>query len=274
MNKVLRGEEALKKLINEWGIPEDQARRVLEIAVEHGINVTNSGDMLSVVTVRKLGRDPYTFSLTPGVPSQEDSGKKIPPRGTRATIPGYTSGSANVGSLATGAGGRAGQPANRRDRTMAKAAAAEVEEEATDLTAYLEKDITPTVNDYIDFLVQELGEGAEIDERSVYYAITLYKYFQGSDFSRERKEARRAEREAARTAKAAANGAAETEDGAEETPKTRRGRKPATEAPADKATTPARRGRPAGKPATGGTAPRRRGRPAGKPAAASEPAPY
>lgn len=263
MNKVLRGEEALKKLTNDWGIPEDQARRVLEIAVEHGINVTNSGDMLSVVTVRKLGKDPYTFSLTPGVPSQEDGRKKIPPRGTRATIPGYTSGSANVGSPATVAGGRAGQPANRRDRTMAKAAAAEVEEEATDLTAYLEKDITPTVNDYIDFLVQELGEGAEIDERSVYYAITLYKYFQGSDFSRERKDARRKEREAARAARATSNGAEDGEGEDEEAPKPKRGRpaKPAAAA-ADEKPAP-RRGRPA-KPAAGTAgAPRRRGRPAG-----------
>lgn len=270
MNKVLRGEEALKKLINDWGIPEAQAKRVLEIAVEHGINVTTSGDMRSVVTVRKLGKDPYTFSLTPGVPSQEDSRKKIPPRGTRATIPGYTSGSANVGSLATRAGGRAGQSANRRDTTMAPKAAEVVEEEAADLTAYLEKEITPTVNDYIDFLTEELGEDAQLDPRSVYYAITLYKFFQGSEFSRERKEARRAEKEAARAARATKNGAEDGEaEGEDEKPAPKRGR-PAKPAAAAAGTTAPKRGRPA-KPAAGTTAPRR-GR--GRPAKGESPAPY
>lgn len=274
MNKVLRGEEALRKLINDWGIKEAHAKRDLEIAAEHGVNVANSGDMLRLVTITRLGSDPYTFSLNEGVPPQENSRKKIPPGSTRARKPGYTSGSENVGTLATGAGGRAGQAANRRDTTMAKAAAETVEDEAVDLTSYLEKEITPTVNDYIDFLNDELGEDAGVDPRSVYYAITLYKFFQGSDFSRERKEARRKERDAAKAAKATANGAEEDEDegDADEAPKTRRGRKPAAEAPAEKAA-PAKRGRPAGKPAAPAAgAPRRRGRPAGKPA--GEPAPY
>jgi hypothetical protein len=153
---------------------------------------------------------------------------------------------------------------------MAKAAeTVETKEEAVDLTTYLEKDVTPTILDYHEFLEFELG--VEVEQRAVYYAVTLYKYFQGSDFSRERKEQRRNERAAEVASRAAQNGA-EAEKGEEAPAKPTRGRKPAVAA-ADAANPAAKRGRPTGKPAAApAAAPRRRGRPAK--AAVGEPAPY
>src|SRR5437762_3729796 len=57
--------------------------------------------------------------------------------------------------LAERAGAIVGKSTNRRDRTVANAVA-ETEEEVVDLTPYLEKEVTPTILDYHEFLESEL----------------------------------------------------------------------------------------------------------------------
>ena len=140
---------------------------------------------------------------------------------------------------------------------------AEPEVEVEDLTGYAEKPITPRMEDYLEWLGEQVP-GYDFDGRSVAVGVTLYQRFQASDFAHDRTEARRAERDKAAAeareakataakAKAAAAGDGKAEQA--EAPKRGRGRpsgsgtKPGTGAKAGaKPGTPGRRGR-AAKPA-------------------------
>ncbi len=90
----------------------------------------------------------------------------------------------------------------RGRRSTAATQEPEVQEPATngeaDLSGYLDKNLTPTMLDYIEWLTDQVGDLAELDvDRLV--ALSLYGYpkFQKSDFNRDRKEARREARAAA-----------------------------------------------------------------------------
>ena len=84
---------------------------------------------------------------------------------------------------------------------------------------YLNKDLTPTMKDYVEWWRTEVGDPDEIDsDLLITLGARFYNIFQKSDFNIQRREERRNERASARTARAAANGAEDEEADAEEAP--------------------------------------------------------
>lgn len=93
---------------------------------------------------------------------------------------------------------------------------AEAEETEKDYTVYATKNITPAMQDFHDWLMQEVGDLSEMDTvRIVALAGTLRMEFQRSEFNQTRRAERAAERAAAA---AAAATEAEVEVEAETTP--------------------------------------------------------
>lgn len=143
-----------------------------------------------------------------------------------------------------------------------------------DYTVYAEKPVTATMEDFAQWLHEEVGDINEMGKndpvRLVALAGTLRMEFQKSDFNRDRREERRAERAAAREAEPEA-----AEEEAEEAPaKPARGRaaKPASSTSKPAASKPATARRAGAKPAASAPA----GKPAGRRgrAAATAEAPY
>jgi hypothetical protein len=136
-------------------------------------------------------------------------------------------------------------PARTR-RTAAKPApepeVVEDEELEFDPEPYLNKKLTPTMEDYVQWWRDNVGDPDEIDsDLLITLGARFYNIFQKSDFNISRREERRNERSATRTARAASNGDAEEEDGDEEDeapakPSRRAAAKPAGRRPAAKST--------------------------------------
>lgn len=155
-------------------------------------------------------------------------------------------------------------PASRR------AAAPVVEEpaaEARDYTEYRDKEPTPTMSDFADWIVQEVGieyptaKELAAFRNGVRLGGTLRMEFQASDMNKERRAARRAAREA----QASANGQAAEPEVAATPPARGRGRgKTAATAAAT----------PAPPKATAGKARGRRGAPVAAATGADAEAPY
>lgn len=133
--------------------------------------------------------------------------------------------------------------ANQMPPRGRKAAAAEVapepEVDETDpLLKHLTKDLSATMEDYVDWLEQEYPELLKEGwDRIAVFAVYAYPTFQKSDFNIERRSARKAERAA--SAPAAEEPEPETEAPA------RRGRKAAAPAKAAAKPAPPRRGKAA-----------------------------
>jgi hypothetical protein len=108
--------------------------------------------------------------------------------------------------------------------------------EEVDYQFYIDKDLTATMRDYVEWFEKNVSKLNKLDEDKILtLGVSLYSHFQKSDFNVDRREARRAEREAA------AEAPPEPEPAA---PARGRGRRaPAATAPANAA--PARSGRPA-----------------------------
>lgn len=268
------GATVVRTLTRDWGIPLPNAERVVVTAAEHGLTVAPSGDMNRTVTVTLVSRPTALqradgvkpkFRVQAGMPTinPDSAQRKSPQEGAKPTGMRYTSGVQERRSLAGRSRGRSDQKTTGRRTAMAPRGKAQAEPEVEetvserDFTVYAEKELSPTMHDYVTWVVDNVFDGDEkafeeaAPEQLLYIGITVYQHFQRSDFNKERKEARRAEKAEAAEAKAAAK--AESEE--EEAPAPRRGRGKAA-APAPKAP----RGRPA-KSAAGGTTTPRRGRP-------------
>ncbi len=217
--------QAIRFLVS-GGIHERIAGRILEIAREHGhkahpvkagiLDVRYSRTGIYTVSfpdpenipaskrppIAPVGSDRYTHSpIAKKNNRQEIQEDKMAPRKAQATAP-----------------------------------PAETEETAKDYTEYATKPLTPTMQDFAEWLEANVGDLGKMEaDRLVALGPTLYHDFQASDFNRERKAERRA--------------AKETESMAE---------KPSAAAKEEaKAPAKAPRGRAASKaPATAGTAPR------------------
>jgi chemotaxis protein histidine kinase CheA len=141
----------------------------------------------------------------------------------------------------------------------------EVVEEAEDFAVYADKNITDTMADFADWIVEEVYGGDEnafrkaSSERIVALAGTLRMKFQASDMNIERREQRKLERQSA---------APEPEPEAAPAKPARRGRVAAAPEPEAAPAKPARRGRVAAAEAAPAK-PARRGR-----VAAAAAAPY
>lgn len=262
---MLSEDQARRTLIESYQIPSHQARRVIQIARENQVKVAPWEK--GAVTVRLVGRNSFTVEngapeVTKVVASKVEEHYTRPLKQGRSAQPG----AAPIGSTTKG-------------RAMPKrgaAAAAEVEPEETetveeagarDYTVYADKPISATMQDFHDWLMEEVGDLSEMEPaRIVALAGTLRMEFQKSEFNQERREERRAAREAAV--------AAEPEEAEEEKPaKPVRGAAKATaaEKAAAKPATARRTGAAAGRPAARATD--RAARRGAKPAAAAE-APY
>jgi hypothetical protein len=140
----------------------------------------------------------------------------------------------------------------------AEETAAEVEEadEARDYTVYADKAITASMQDFHDWLNEEVGDLSEMDTvRIVALAGTLRMEFQKSDFNQERRSERKAAREAAAAAEPETEAEADPEESETPAKPTRKAATP--KATADKASatkTPASRRGAARKPAAAGAA--------------------
>jgi len=131
---------------------------------------------------------------------------------------------------------------------------------------YLDKPLTATMVDYVQWWRDNVGDPDQIDsDLLITLGARFYNIFQKSDFNITRRDARRAERASTRTARAAANGDVEDEEPEEEAapPKrthTRaaagRPKRAAKPAAAEETPAPAKPGRPKGgrRPAAGAAA--------------------
>ncbi|MGH3226900.1 MAG: hypothetical protein ACRDPY_50855 [Streptosporangiaceae bacterium] len=82
-----------------------------------------------------------------------------------------------------------------RPGALAETEPGEAEETGKDLSLYLTKPFSPTMTDFIEWLTEQYGDLAKIDqERVAVISVLVYQYFQRSSFNHERKAARRAER--------------------------------------------------------------------------------
>ena len=249
--------EAVDELIAAYGILPRHAHRVVNIAYQHGLKCAPTEE--GSVTVRYRGE---SYAIAGGPPSADEMGVK----GSAPSRKEYTSSTETLNTRNY-----------RTERDMARRAAATVEPEK-DYTVYADKPATPLMEDFADWIVDEVGiehasKAAEAAFRNgVRLGGTLRMEFQKSDFCKERREERRAEREnevaEAKAAKKAAPKAA---------PKARgRAAAAATEADEDEPTAPAkptRRGRATATATAKPARTARRGR-AAKPADEEEEALY
>lgn len=241
---ILTRGEAAKELqenyltIYKEPITKERAKRILEIAQEFGRRAEPCDGGFVHVVAREVSKEwPYTERF------QIYNHANPSPRKVARTGPArYTSGrpqAANKPMKETLMPAR-----TRRAPKAAPEPEPEVAEAAEfDPEAYLNKDLTATMKDYVQWWRDEVGDPDEIDsELLITLGARFYNIFQKSQFNIDQREARRAERTATRTARAAANGADdEDEDTEDEAPPPRRtrgaakpvARKAAAKAPAD-----------------------------------------
>jgi hypothetical protein len=235
--------------LRKLGFEPSRAYRVIEIAQEYGESREPIAD--GSISVKRAGGSTFYVEINRVNPSVRNRPVQV----AQSSDGRYSSSTGKKGKADT-------IPGKQRSRTMPRKAAVtepEVDEtdEAPDYTVYADKDITPTMEDFHEWLEQEVG--IELDLRSVALGGTLRMEFQKSQFNKDRRAQRQAER-------AAGNGASENED---EAPTPRRGRGKAAAEPKDETPAPARRGRQAAAASSGKTAPSKG---AGK-ASAATPAP-
>jgi hypothetical protein len=134
-------------------------------------------------------------------------------------------------------------PARGRRAATAPAPAPEPEPEANgqvDFQKYLDKDLSPTMQDYVEWFEQEVASLDDVPvDKILVLGSSLYPHFQKSDFNIERREARKSARQPApepESAKPAAKGRSR-----------RAAPEPEPEPEPDPAPAPAKRGR--GRPA-------------------------
>ena len=218
-------------------ITKERAMRILEIAQEFGRRAEPCDGGFVHVVVRPVSKEwPYTERFQIYNHATPSPGKVALPRRVR-----YAEGYAPKPAKATNHKKEIVRPAARR-RAATKVVEPEpqVEEEAEfDPTPWLQKGLTPTMQDYVTWWKDVVGDPDEMEsEVLITLGARFYTYFQKSEFNIANREARRAEREEGRAARAAANGDAEEEEpGEEEAPPRRRGaaakaptRKPAAKA--------------------------------------------
>lgn len=233
----ISGETALQQLQEKWDFPESQAERLLAVARDIGPKSLPVTDGYVTVTYQVQSRTSEDGAHLYTI--EKFTAEKVAPHDLLR----YTHKSSPV------------NVPKRRKQTMpptrARAATAVAEPEVAeteaeagppDLTPYLVKEYSPTMNDYLDWFIQEFGALDQIDpERLVVMGSQMYPHFQKSDINISRKAARKAERDKA----AESNGHGEAETEAVAAPA--RTAKPAAPKPAAP-----RRGR--GKPAAAATA--------------------
>ena len=248
---LITGADALLRLTRDCRFPEAKARRVLNIAWEfgqkaepcpggyvhiwyHGKDDTDT-HIFSVVehigeTTRKGVAQPADKDYTQGKTMPRRSGKAInestkgtamPPRKTRAAAPEPEVAEQNGGEV--------------------------------DFQKFVTKDLTPKMLDYVEWFEANVASLDKLEvDRILALGVSMYKYFQTSEFNVQRTEERRAEREAATEPAPAPEVAAPARSG-----RGRASAKPATAKPATAkpATAKPATGRAATKARTRATAP-------------------
>lgn len=220
----------MRAALAEYGLAGDDADALFRIAAEFGIKSEPVADGYITVRYHKLSR----FSLEdhtgithgkrvakgPATVYTQEGDPELPSR--------YSSGKAATMR-------RKEMPARGR-KPAAAPAPVEPTVEEVDYQFYIDKDLTATMRDYVEWFEKNVSKLNKLDEDKILtLGVSLYSHFQKSDFNVDRREARRAEREAA------AEAPPEPEPAA---PARGRGRRaPAATAPANAA--PARSGRPA-----------------------------
>jgi hypothetical protein len=255
---VLSEEDTWRYMYEHFGVGYPLTRRVTQIARENGVTVEPWDK--GAFTVRLYGRNSFLIEDGAGgsvdhvAPAPVRHYSKSPESRPARPVPAVKKSSSRKGNVMAPRRGTAPAPEPEVEEV-------EAEEGERDYTVYATKPVTATMEDFAQWLHEEVGDinemGANDPVRLVALAGTLRMEFQKSDFNRTRREERRAERAQAR--------AAEPEEAEEEAPapapKPGRGRaaKPvaAATAPAGKPAATARRA--GAKPAA--TAPK-----AGKPA--------
>jgi len=202
----IHGNGALKVLQERFGFTEARARRILNIAWEHGLNAEafdtpDRGRGLLRIYMREEMRDRgqnalFTFEVHSGKSTSERVVKRTETEYTQDVPSKFSSGKARITKRKAGMA----MPPKRRTTTKAAEPEAEVPEEngEVDFQKYLDKNPSPTMLDYVEWMEANVGNLDEIpSDRLIMLGIQLYSHFQKSDFNVERREARRAEREAA-----------------------------------------------------------------------------
>jgi hypothetical protein len=244
-------DSAVRVLVKSYGMRKDHAERAVDIAIEMGLNNTPYGDG-NIVTITLVSR-PTALMRGRGeadlvtITKFSDDTEAMKVAGLLDTDYSQTRRS-NRPEIKESKMARRGTKQAEPEEPTVEDEAQDAEE--LDYRVYAEKDITATMTDFRDWIIQEVYEGDEAafeeagSDRHVALAGTLRMEFQRSDMNKERREerrqARQAEAEARRQERAAAkqNKAAATEndeeDAEDETPapsKARRGR-PAQASPA------------------------------------------
>lgn len=187
--KGISGAGMVEELENKYGFSPFLARRIVEVANEHGIKA----EALSygVVIVRYSPRTRLYTLEPPRTAAPKTAPENLPKRLSPVPKRRYTRGPRSTGTTSP-------RPSEgSMPRKSAAAAAAEVEEpEYADLSKAADKPITVTAQAFTEWIEEQTGY--EADERSVSLAMSLRRSFQHDKTTRERIEDLREEREAAK----------------------------------------------------------------------------
>lgn len=251
---LITGPDALLRLTRDCRFPEPKARRVLNIAWEFGQKAEPCpGGYVHVWYHGKDDRDNHIFSVVEHIgnpqerkvadgPDKDYTQRKTMPRRSGKAAKEATKGTAM---------------APRKPRTAPEPETASQNGDAVDFAKFVAKDLTPKMVDYVTWFEANVAglDTLEVD-RILALGVSMYKYFQTSEFNAEQTEARRAEREAATEAAPEPEVAAPARSGRTRSTAKPTAAKPATAKPATRAAAaPKPAGRATTKARTRATAP-------------------
>lgn len=193
---LITGADALMRLTRDCRFPEPKARRVLNIAWEFGQKAEPCpGGYVHVWYHGKDDTDNHIFSVVEHIgettrkgvaqPADKDyTQEETMPRRSGKAITETTKGTT--------------MPPRKTRQAAPEPETASQNGDAVDFAKFVTKDLTPKMLDYVEWFEANVSglDSLEVD-RILALGVSMYKYFQTSDFNVERTEQRRAEREAA-----------------------------------------------------------------------------
>jgi hypothetical protein len=199
---VITTGECVQFIEDQYGYGHPEAVRVVAIALEYGLKASACDH--GFFEVRASRKWPGWVILTDREREPtERVARSVPVRYSSAPNRSAT----NTRRETAMARGQRAAAAAKPARARRAAPDPEPDEEAKDYTAYADKDPTPTMEDFADWLIAEVFEDnlEDLDEDSFREGVrlggTLRMEFQASEFNQTRRAERAAEREDAAAAK-------------------------------------------------------------------------
>lgn len=195
---LITGADALLRLIHDCRFPEAKARRLLNIAWEFGQKAEPCpGGYVHIWYHGKDDTENHVYSVVEHIGNPQ--GKGLPTDRNRDYTQGKTMPRRSGAAVTETTKGNTMPPR----KTKAATPEPEVAEQnggEVDFAKFVQKPITDKMTDYIEWFEANVASLDKLEvDRILVLGVSMYKYFQTSDFNADRTEQRRAEREAAST---------------------------------------------------------------------------